>query len=132
MIKGKVNDLSVIDSNRKDRVFIVLVDDLENVGRLGWQHSEVSGVGCFFLKVILLWFDSGNFIFVFKVVQRIVLNFEFSEALDVGSGGIQIDRRVAWVFIDELGFFLGDQVILGDQAILKVNNRLTRRIGDRI
>jgi hypothetical protein len=51
MIKGKINDFSIVDSDREEDIFIILIVDFEDIGFFGWKHDEMSRVDCFLLEL---------------------------------------------------------------------------------
>ena len=53
MVQRKVDDLAVVDSDVKQHVFIVGIEDFNDVMGVGGQVHEKGGVCCLFLQSFL-------------------------------------------------------------------------------
>lgn len=51
MIEGKIDDFSIVDSDREEDIFIILIVDFEDIGFFGWKHDEMSRIDSFFLEL---------------------------------------------------------------------------------
>lgn len=122
VVERQVNYLPVVDSDRENRVLLILVSYLEDVGALPRQHREVGRVGSLLLEVCLLGGYHGSSLFVLQVIKGKILQFEFLKTFRVGGGGKEVDGGAARVPIDKFGLLLGNQIVLGDQTVLQVDH----------
>lgn len=54
MIEGKIDDFSIVDSDREEDIFIILIVDFEDIGFFGWKHDEMSRIDSFLLELSFL------------------------------------------------------------------------------
>jgi len=110
----------------------VLVGDSEEIVLFCWQQCEMSGVYCLFLEVWFLRSDLLSSILVFLVVHHIIFYFQIFKTFDIGGRCVEVNGSHDWIFEDEFSFFFGNQTILGDQTILKINYWCSDWICDRV
>ncbi len=122
MVKRQINDFPVVDSDGKESVLVVLVGDSEEVGLFACQFGQIGRVHSLLVELSLFRGQLRLFLLILKILQPVVLQFQLLESLGVLSGSIEINGGIGGVPVDELGLNFGDEVVLGDQAVLKVDH----------
>lgn len=69
MIKGQVDDFSVIDAEGEEGVLVILVGHLEEIALLGRQLHQHSWVRGFLLEIWFLGAHGDHAVLIFRVVQ---------------------------------------------------------------
>ena len=83
--------------------------------KIGWVYS-------LFLEFSFLWGYLTCLILVFEITHGVIFYIEFLQSFYIGCRCVEVNRSQTWIFVNKFSLFFGYEAVLGNEAILKVNN----------